>query len=95
MSDSKIDPVLISLVRNAMPSVIADEICSVQPMSTPFNKEEWPYQIDVLPFVKYKDVIPMKQWCQETFGVNEWIASVQYFAFKTEKSFTWFKLRWL
>lgn len=95
MSDDKFDPVLISLVRNAMPSVIAEQICSVQPMSSPFNKEEWPYQVDVLPFVKYEDVIPMKKWCQETFGVDEWTATVQYFAFKTEESLTWFKLRWL
>lgn len=95
MSDDKVDPVLISLVRNAMPSVIAEQICSVQPMGAPFRREEWPYQVDALPLAKYSDIVHMENWCRETFDVNEWTSFVQYFAFKTEKSFTWFKLRWL
>lgn len=87
--------VILPVIRNAMPALLAEELCSVQPMFSPHNKEEWPYQIDVLPFVKYSDVVPMKNWCQETLAEGEWIANVQFFAFKTEEALTWFKLRWL
>lgn len=93
MSD-EFDPVLISLVQKAMPYRIAEDILNVQPMYSPHNKEEWPYQIDVLPFAKYSDVVPMKNWCRETLVEDEWIASVQFFAFKTEEALNWFMLRW-
>jgi hypothetical protein len=95
MSNNKYDPVILSVIRNTMANLIAEEICSVQPMSNPHSTEEWPYQIDVLPFAKYADVIPMKQWCRETLNEDEWTATVQYFAFKTEEAYSWFKLRWL
>jgi hypothetical protein len=95
MSNDKFDPVLISLIRNAMPNILAEEILSVQPMSSPYSTEEWPYQVDVLLFAKYADVIPMKHWCSEILNEGEWTATVQYFAFKNEEALSWFKLRWL
>jgi hypothetical protein len=95
MSNKKVDPVLISLIRNVMPNILADEILSAQPMSSPFNKEEWPYQIDILPFSKYGDIIPMKKWCRETLEEGHWTSTVQFFAFKNEEALSWFKLRWL
>lgn len=94
MINDEFDPVIISLVRNAVPSIIADEICRVQRMSSPHNKEEWPYQVDVMSFAKYTDVIPMKKWCGETLKDGEWDSTVQFFAFKTEEALSWFKLRW-
>lgn len=78
-----------------MPNVIAEELCRVQPMASTFNIEEWPYQIDVLPFAKYEDVIPMKKWCRATLKEGEWASTVQFFAFKTEEALSWFKLRWI
>lgn len=90
----KHDPVLISLVRNTLPDLIADVLLGVQPMSSPYNREEWPYQVDALSFAKYTDVIPMKQWCQETFKEGEWCHTVQYFAFKNEEDLSWFMLRY-
>lgn len=92
----KYDPVIISLVRNRMPSILADEICSVQPMSSPHNKKEWPYQIDILEIgSKFTMVMEMRNWCKETIEEGEWTNNAQYFAFKTEEALSWFKLRWL
>lgn len=93
--DVKYDPVLLPIIRKLMSQQLANEIIGVQPMSSPHSTEEWPYQIDVLPFVKYADIIPMKRWCHETFDEGEWTATVQFFAFKTEEALSWFKLRWL
>lgn len=93
--DLSLSKVILPIIRNAMPALLAAELCSVQPMSSPYNKEDWPHQIDVLPFVKYSDIIPMRNWCRETLEEGEWITSVQFFAFKTEESLNWFKLRWL
>lgn len=90
-----VDPIIISVIRNAMPSLLADTILGVQPMFSPHSKEEWPYQVDVLSSVKYSDIIPMKRWCSETFADTEWTASVQFFAFKTQEHLSWFTLRWL
>jgi hypothetical protein len=87
--------IIIPVIRSTMPDILAEALLSVQPMYSPHSKEEWPYQIDVLPFAKYSDVIPMKTWCQETLDEGDWIASVQFFAFKTEEALNWFKLRWL
>lgn len=94
MSD-EFDPVILPIIRNVLPDIIAQDICRVQPMGSSFKIEEWPYQIDVLPFAKYTDVIPMKQWCRETLNDGEWDSTVQFFAFKNEEALTWFKLRWL
>lgn len=95
MSNKNFDPVLISLIRNAMPSIIADEICSAQPMTSPFNKEEWPYQVDALYVASFTDVIPMTRWCRETLKQDEWTSKSQFFAFKNEEALNWFTLRWL
>jgi hypothetical protein len=81
--------------RHLEPEILAEEICKVQPMSSPYSKEEWPYQVDALLSAKFEDVIPMKQWCKESLNEGEWAATVQYFAFKNEEAYSWFGLRWL
>lgn len=91
----KLDPVILPVIRGAMANLIADDICGVQPMSSPHSKDEWPYQIDVLTMdFKYSQIVPMRQWCAEMFAEDEWTAMMQYFAFKTEEAYAWFKLRW-
>ena len=94
MNEKHFDPIILPVIRKIMSAAIADELFRVQPMSSPHSKKEWPYQVDVLHFAKYKDVIPMKEWCGEMLKEDEWTATVQYFAFKTEEACTWFKLRW-
>lgn len=92
----KHDPVLISLVRNTLPDLIADVLLGVQPMTSPYNREEWPYQIDILEIgSKFTMVMEMRNWCKETIEEGEWTNNAQYFAFKTEEALSWFKLRWL
>lgn len=94
MSQEKYDPILVDFIRKAMPNKIAEELVGVQPMGSPFSKEEYPYQINTLDFASFKDVIPMRQWCRETLKENEWKNSVQFFAFKNEQAYNWFLLRW-
>ena len=89
------DPIILPIIKNVMPNLIANAIVGVQPMSSPYSKEDGPYQVDVLEFGKYTDIIPMRQWCRETLNEGEWVAIAQYFAFKTEEALAWFKLRWL
>lgn len=85
-------PILLPVIRNALSSIIADEICSVQPMSSPYNKDEWPYQADMT--MRYKDIIAMHNWCRDTLNEGEWIFTVQFFAFNTEQAYAWFMLKW-
>ena len=94
MSD-KYDPILISLVQKALPAIIAEELFNVQPMYSPFSKKEYPYQVDILMKIPFKDIVGVRKWCHETLSENEWNSTVQFFAFKTEEAYSWFTLRWL
>jgi hypothetical protein len=78
-----------------MPSILAEELCSVQPMFSPFSKEEWPCQIDILGHIAYKELGTVHEWCTKTLNRGEWSNTAQFYAFKTEEAYTWFKLRWL
>ncbi len=86
--------VILPVIRGVLPSIIADDILGVQPMSSPYDKKEWPYQVDMLANGKYKDIVTAQDWCRETLNNSEWTNKVQFFAFKTEESYAWFKLRW-
>lgn len=95
LPDQEFSTIILPVIRNTIPALLAEELCKVQPMFSPHSKEDWPYQIDVLPFSRYSEIILMKQWCIETLVEGEWTASVQFFAFKTEEDLNWFKIRWL
>ena len=88
------DPILLPLLGKVMSQTIADDILSVQPMFSPFSKDEWPYQVDMLTNGKYTDSLNAHHWCRDTLNEDEWTARVQFFAFKTEEAYAWFKLRW-
>ena len=94
MSTPKVDPVVLSMIKKVMPSLVAQDILSVQPMSSPFSKEEWPYQIDVLSLVRFTDILKLKRWCEDSLEQDEWTHKVQFYAFKTEKAYITFKLAW-
>lgn len=95
MTKPKFDPIILPVIRSTIPQWIADEICSVQPMSSPHSKKDWPYQIDILGHVTFKELGTVHEWCARTLNRGEWNNTVQFYAFKTEEAYTWFKLRWL
>jgi len=76
-----------------VPDIIAKELCSVQPMSSPYSKTEWPYRADLI--MKYDQLAEIKEWCLITLNAENWAHTAQFFAFKTEEAYSWFKLRWL
>lgn len=98
MSQNKYDPIMIKIIRAAMVKKISEEIIGmgVQPMGmgSPFSKEEYPYQINILDFISFRDIIAVLEWCRETLKDDEWDSKVQYFAFKNEQAYSWFLLRW-
>jgi len=94
MSQEKYDPILIKLIRTAMVKKITEEIIGVQPMGSPFSKEEYPYQINILDFISFRDIIAVIEWCRDTLKEDEWKSKAQFFAFKNEQAYSWFLLRW-
>lgn len=86
---------LIPVIR-PLSKILAEDIIGVQPMVNPFSKNEYPYQLNILELNNrtIQDVIPMIDWCTETFNENEWASKAQFFAFTNEKAYTWFLLKW-
>ena len=89
---STLNRVILPVIRRVMPTLVADSIIGVQPMSSPFHKNEWPYQIDLV--MKFKDLLEITEWCRTNLNSEEYISKVQYFAFNTETAYAWFILRW-
>ena len=84
--------VILPIIRRVMPTLFANSIIGVQPMSSPFHKNEWPYQIDLV--MKFKDLPEIREWCRTNLNCEEYISNAQYFAFNTETAYAWFILRW-
>lgn len=80
---------------NSKVDSIARDIIGVQPMYSPFTKEVYPYQVDFLMTGKYEDIFAASIWCSDNLPDDEWANRVQFFAFKTEEAYLWFKLRWM
>lgn len=94
MSTPKVDPVFLPIIKKVMPSLLAQDILTVQSMSSPFSKEEWPYQADVLDLAKTTDILKVKRWCENNLKQDEWAYKIGFFAFKTQKVYLIFKLAW-
>jgi hypothetical protein len=90
----KFDPILISLIRKNWSGIVAQDIIGAQPMTNPYNSTEFPYLLDVLTIAKYTDIIEITRWCRENLPKDDWTHTGQFFAFKTEQSYSWFLLRW-
>jgi hypothetical protein len=89
---STLNRVILPVIRRVMPTLVADSIIGVQPMSSPFHKNEWPYQIDLV--MKFKDLTEIREWCRTNLNSEEYISNAHYFAFNTETAYAWFILRW-
>lgn len=84
-----------------MPSLIAQRIVGVQPMTNnlgifnqffekKFNKKYWPYQY----YVNVDVFSEVERWCWDRFKGRYWNNYGRMFVFKREKDYTMFLLRW-
>lgn len=96
------DPrIMIPMIRKVMPSLIAQRIVGVQPMTNnlgifnqffekKFNKKYWPYQY----YVNVDVFSEVERWCWDRFKGRYWNNYGRMFVFKREKDYTMFLLRW-
>lgn len=98
--------ILIPMIRNIMPTLMANQITGVQPMtghagqifSTDktyvggynFNLKYWPH----VTMVTWQHVLDAERWCYKNFKSRNWRNSGQFFAFKREQDFLLFTLKW-
>jgi hypothetical protein len=94
--------ILIPMIRNVMPNLIAHQITGMQPMSTytgssifnqffskEYNKKYWPYQ-----YVITQDSRAAERWCWDRYKGRYWNNYGRKFVFKREKDAVLFALRW-
>lgn len=86
--------VLIPLVRKVMPSLVAQQIVGVQPMSNvyvgghSFNLKYWPH----VKMVAWNQLFDAERWCYNNFKSRNWRNQGQFFAFKRERDLMLFVL---
>ena len=76
MSEQKFDPVLIPILRNVMPAIIAEELCSVQPTSGNTSKG-WVTLGEYMPEGK-------KLYSVRRLEIREWIESFDRTKWRTD-----------
>jgi len=97
------DPrIMIPMIRNVMPNLIAHQITGMKPMTIPsghslmdlyfpktYNKKYWPYQ-----YVITQNSHDAERWCWARFKGRYWSNYGRKFVFKREKDAVLFALRW-
>ncbi len=96
--------ILLPMIRKVMPTLMAQQIVGVQPMtgmgsifdrfygSKEYNKKYWPYQYYINDTVyQIKDA---ERWCWDRFKGRYWNNYGRHFVFKREKDAVMFALRW-
>ena len=97
--------VLIPLIRKAIPSMVAQQIVGVQPMTgtggqslyakyfgeKEYNKKYWPYQVTIPDSSKRYEA---ERWCWERFKGRYWNSHGRVYVFKRKEDYEWFLLRW-
>ena len=98
------DPrIMIPMIRNVMPNLIAQQITGVQPMNTytgssifnsffakEYNKKYWPYQ-----YVITQDSREAERWCWDRFKGRYWSNYGHRFVFKQKDDAALFVLSWV
>lgn len=76
-------------------SNLAQDIVNAQNMSMPawFNKRYWPYQ-RYFGVETEKQIDEIERWCWQNFKGKYWRSMYRAFAFKRERDFMLFTLRW-
>ena len=94
--------ILIPMIRKVMPTLMAQQIVGVQPMTAisdeyinsiwgkTYNKKYWPYQYTI----NRDDVFEAERWCWQHFKGRNWNNTYQKFVFKRSQDAVMFALRW-
>lgn len=83
------------MIRNFVPKLLAQDI---QPMTGwytgEFNRKYWPYQHRFEREALFFDYNQIDQWCWANFKGRYWRSEGRRYAFKREKDYMLFLLRW-
>lgn len=96
--------ILIPVIRNMVPKLLAQEIVGVQPMPNKagsvfknvivgghtFKPKYWPY-IKTIDWMNYTQA---ERFCYSNFKSRNWRSQGQHFAFKREEDYLLFTLKW-
>lgn len=95
--------ILIPMIRNVMPALMAQQIVGVQPMQTKgvsifdkaigghsFNEKYWPH----IKTISWNQLFEAERWCYQNFRSRNWRNQGLHFAFKREQDYALFLLRW-
>jgi hypothetical protein len=95
--------ILLPIIRQALPSLLAKQIVGVQPMSAGagsvfnkaigghnFNAKYWPH----FKMVSWDQLFEAERWCYANFKSRNWRNQGMYFAFKREQDYLLFVLKW-
>ena len=100
--------ILLPMIRKVMPTMMANSILGVQPMTGPgssifnhyygkkeYNKKYWPYQYTINDdYLRDFIVRDAERWCWDRFKGRYWSNHGRNFVFKREKDAVMFALRW-
>jgi hypothetical protein len=90
--------VLIPMIRNIMPQIIAHQIIGVQPMikntvvysDKVYNRKYWPYQYRI----GIGKIDEAERWCWARFPGKYWHSDLEQFVFKRQEDAVLFRLAW-
>ena len=94
--------ILLPAIRKTLPITLAHRITGVQPMPGDimeifnkihphkFNARYWPYSVEIETF----DMFDAERWCYNNFKSRNWRNRGKHFAFKHEKDYVAFLLKW-
>lgn len=104
-SNKKIDTTLLSLIRRITPTIIANDLISVQPIANPFKKTvNWLrigidgssgfciYKVRSNEIRTWVEEQPISMWKFHEFSMNDGSLDTTYIF--TEEMESWFILRW-
>jgi hypothetical protein len=98
--------ILIPLIRQVMPQVVAQQIIGVQPMTSSsgsifsqrmrfsskvYNRKYWPHQY----MISVRNMTEAERWCWDNFRGRYWHSDYEQFVFKRSEDAALFALRWL
>jgi hypothetical protein len=98
--------VLLPMIRRVIPSLIANEIVGVQPMSGPTQRwsivddpyNAYPYSVTFNQSlwalsIESKTLVKMLQWCNDTIPSGNWYSTHSAFHFRNAEDRTMFMLK--
>lgn len=89
MAIEKVESALQATFRKQYPDIVKT-ILATQPMTAPHNTRYWPHQH----CVEFSRIAEVERWCYANLKTKNWRNQAQFFAFKRDRDFALFMLRW-